>query len=79
MARLYDNESGSLLGQVTDAQLQFLIDRLEETHASDRDYYVDAGTIDMLEDDGGDAELVALLRRALDGRDGVELRWEATE
>lgn len=79
MARLYDNESGSLLGQVTDAQLQFLIDRLEETHASDRDYYVDVGTIDMLEDDGGDAELVALLRRALDGRDGVELRWEATE
>ena len=41
--------------------------------------YVDSGTIDMLEDSGGDAEVVVLLRRALAGRDGVELRWESTK
>jgi processive 1,2-diacylglycerol beta-glucosyltransferase len=78
MVRLHDSERGTLIGTITEAQLQFLIDELEEESAEDSDYYVSADTIDMLEEDGGDPELVALLRSALAGRDGVDIRWSHT-
>jgi hypothetical protein len=53
MIRLHDAERGTLIGTITEAQLQFLIDELEEESAEDSDYYVSADTIDMLEEDGG--------------------------
>jgi hypothetical protein len=78
MVRLHDAERGTLIGTITEAQLQFLIDELEEESAEDNDYYVSADTVDMLEQGGGDPELVALLRSALAGRDGVDIRWSHT-
>ncbi len=78
MIRLHDAERGTLIGTITEAQLQFLVDELEEESTEDRDYYVSADTIDLLEEDGGDPELVALLRGALSGRDGVDIRWSHT-
>jgi hypothetical protein len=50
--------------------LQFLIDELEEESATDQDYYIDAMTIDMLQQDGGEANLIALRRNALGAREG---------
>jgi hypothetical protein len=78
MIRLHDTERGTLIGTITEAQLQFLIDELEEESAEDTDYYVSADTVDMLEENGGDPELVTLLRSALAGRDGVDVRWSHT-
>ena len=52
-----------------------LADQLEEESSHDTDYYISAPTIDMLEESGADASLVKLLRDALGGRDGFELRW----
>ena len=75
MAQLYDAETGALVGAITEAQLLFLMSELEEESTRDRDYYIAVETVDMLEADGADAELVALLRTALGGRTGVELRW----
>jgi processive 1,2-diacylglycerol beta-glucosyltransferase len=75
MPQLHDAEKGTILGPISDEQLQFLLDSLEEESSTDQDYYVDSATVDMLEEDGADPELVALLRTALAGRDGVEVRW----
>ena len=75
MIQLRDAERGTRLGAITDEQLRFLVDELEEESSTDQDYYISAQTIDMLEADGADAELVNLLRQALRGRDGVEVRW----
>ena len=75
MIRLQDAERGTLIGHLTEAQLQFLIDELEEESSTDQDYYIDAPTVDMLEADGADPELIALLRAALAGRDGIEIQW----
>jgi hypothetical protein len=75
MIRLYDSERDTFIGTITDGQLQFLIDELEEESAEDRDYYLSADTIDMLEQDGADAELMSLLRSALAGREGFDVRW----
>jgi hypothetical protein len=75
MIELRDAERDRYIGTISEEQLQFLIDELEEESAEDRDYYLSADTIDMLEEDGGDAQLVSLLRSALAGREGFDVRW----
>jgi processive 1,2-diacylglycerol beta-glucosyltransferase len=75
MIQLVDAESNKPIGTVTEDQLQFLIDELEEESEADRDYWIDAVTIDMLQQDGGYPNLIALLRNALGAREGVEIRW----
>lgn len=76
MATLYDNDTDQLLGSISAAQLQFLIDSMEEESTQDQDYYLDEPTLDYLAGRGGDAGLVALLRAALAGRDSVTIRWQ---
>jgi hypothetical protein len=72
---LRDKATDELLGTISDDDLTFLVDELEEESVSDQDYYLDADTIDMLEDDGAPSALVALLRRILGRQDGMDLRW----
>ena len=76
MIKLFDVESGNLLGQISDAQEQVLVDNLEETSAGDQDYYIDEGTLELLEDVGADPALLKLLRDGLRGREGYDVRWE---
>jgi hypothetical protein len=75
MVQLYDAEREARLGAISEEQLRFLMDSLEEESVEDRDYYLTAETIDMLEEDGADTQLVSLLRQALAGREGMEVRW----
>lgn len=75
MIQLYDAERDTLLATISDEELQRLIDSLEEESATDQDYYITADTIDMLEDDGADPHLVRVLRDALAGREGMDIRW----
>lgn len=76
MIRLYDNESGSPIGDVSEADLDFLRARLEEESSADQDYWIDAATLALLDADAAPHTLMALLRTAMMGRDGVEIRWE---
>lgn len=78
MIELHDAERGTRLGTIDDQQLKFLVDALEEESTTDTDYYINADTIDMLEADGADADLLGLLRRALAGREGMDIRWSRT-
>jgi hypothetical protein len=78
MIQLYDEASGTQIGSVSEEELQFLIDQLEEESTRDTNYYISAPTIDMLEENGADAGLVKLLRDALGGRAGFELRWKVS-
>jgi hypothetical protein len=73
--RLYDSATKAVLGEITAAQLQFLEDELEEDSETDQDYYIDGATVEMLEAAGADTDLAALLRRALHGRDGLDITW----
>lgn len=75
MIELHDAERGTRLGTISDEQLQFLVDALEEESLTDKDYYISADTIDMLEEDGADRDLLSMLRTALGGREGVDIRW----
>ena len=75
MIELQDAERGTRLGTISDEQLQFLVDALEEESLADKDYYISADTIDMLEEDGADRQLLEILRGALGGREGMDIRW----
>jgi hypothetical protein len=68
MTRLYDNESGELIGTITAADLRFLIDQLEEEDSEDQDYYIDVATHVWFEEQGADSVLITLLREALSER-----------
>lgn len=73
---LYDNDSGAAIGDISESDLKFLIDNLEEETSDDRDYYLRPETVAMLEERGGSAALIELLRTALGDREGVEIRWQ---
>ncbi len=79
MYTVYDNDSGAVLGTMTSAQLAFLADHLEEESTEDRDYYIMSPTVDMMEANGADADLIALLRTGIGSRDGVEIHWSRVE
>ena len=75
MIQLYDKETGASLGAITEEQLQFLADQLEEESPQDRDYYINEPTLDAFEAAGADPALLALLRKALGEREEMEIRW----
>jgi hypothetical protein len=76
MIDLYNNDTNQLLGSITEADLQVLVDGLEEESSTDQDYYIDRATIDLLGDGRATDHLVGLLRRALGSSDGIEIRWQ---
>jgi processive 1,2-diacylglycerol beta-glucosyltransferase len=75
MIMLRDKETGNPIGTITDAQLQFLADQLEEEWAEDTDYWLDQSTIDLLAERGADGTLVDLLRRSMGEREEMEITW----
>ena len=76
MFTLYNEETGALIGKISANQLKFLVDELEEESLEDTDYYLSEGTVDMLEADGADPELITLLRKALDDHGEVDIIWK---
>ncbi len=76
MIDLYNASTNELIGNITDADLQVLVDRLEEESLEDKDYFIDRATIDLLADGRATDHLVGLLRRALGSSDGVDIRWQ---
>jgi hypothetical protein len=75
MAKLIDAETGAVIGELSDDQLDFLIDQLEEEEREDQDYYLDLETIDLLEENGAEDALITLLRTALGSNEGIDVRW----
>ena len=77
MILLHDKDTGSWIGTITEDNLQFLIDQLEEESGEDQDYYINETTLDLFEEGGADKALILLLRGALNGHTEkeMEIRW----
>jgi hypothetical protein len=73
--RVYDLDKQSLLGTLARAQLQLLIDAYKTWGIGENDFLVLDETIDAIAKKGGDADLLALLKKALGRRASVEMRW----
>ncbi len=75
MIALSLKDSGAFVGEIDDADLQLLMDQLEEESEEDADYYITPATIDLLEQNGGSAQLIAVLKQALGDSEGVDVVW----
>ena len=75
MIVIKDSDTDGVIGMVSEADLQFIIDQLEEESEEDQDYWVDRDTLALLADHGAPAELTAMLETAIGERDGVEIVW----
>ena len=76
MIEVFDRETGSSIGSITEEQLEFLMEHLVEEDNRDQDYYIDKSTIEMLAGKGIDPVLRDLLIKALGKRGSMEILWE---
>ena len=76
MPRLTRIDTGDEIGTITDKQLAFLIEQLEEEHDEDQDYFVDRDTLELLSDNGADPELIVMLEKAIGLDDSIDIAWE---
>lgn len=76
MPKLYAKKTNTLLGELSESDVECLIDVLEEEDSKDVDYFIDYATVDILEDNGASESLVNLLRGAIGATEGIDVRWE---
>jgi processive 1,2-diacylglycerol beta-glucosyltransferase len=75
MIKLLDKNTQVLIGEISEKQLQFLIDELVEEDSQDQDYYINRDQLDQFEKKGGDDTLIQMLRDALGTRDDMDIIW----
>lgn len=68
-------QDGAVAGEISEEQFAFLREQFVAESASDQDYYVDAATLALLEENGADAALLDVLRAAVQPAGDGEIRW----
>jgi hypothetical protein len=76
MIKIFNKNTNEVLGRISEAELQFLGEQLEEESIEDTDYYIRKETIDTFEKEGGSSHLVQVLRGGLRHDDAIEIRWQ---
>jgi hypothetical protein len=76
MITLRNKETGAYIGEITEEQLQFMINELEEDYSQDRDYWLERSELDYFKENGAAPELIHLLENAIGNSDGIEIVWE---
>ena len=76
MPKLIRLDTGDDIGTISDVQLKFLVEQLEEEHEEDQDYFIDRDTLELMADNGGDPELLAMLEKAIGDDDEMDIAWE---
>ncbi|HYV18023.1 MAG TPA: hypothetical protein VFC25_03205 [Verrucomicrobiae bacterium] len=76
MIRLFDNDNDHPIGEITEAQFDFLQEQLIEETLDSTTFSLAPATVESLAMNGGDPEVIAVLRKALGTRNSMELRVE---
>lgn len=77
MVKVYNKATNELIGRISEEDLQFLQDELEEEGLDDRDYYLRRETIEgFAADAGAPQRLVEILKTGLRNDNAIEIRWE---
>jgi hypothetical protein len=76
MVKLYDKNTGKYLGRISDDELRFLVDNLEEESLTDTDYYLNRTTFELLKEEGMSENLVKLIELAMGKKSEIEIRYE---
>ena len=64
------------LGVISDEEMQFLRNNLEEESLTDDDYTISRLTLEYLRGNGLNSHLAQILETALGGQDDVEIRYQ---
>ncbi len=75
MVNLRDKDSGTTVGTISEDDLQFLIDQLEEEGDEDKDYYLNRTTFEMLKTNGASQALLDILEPIFKDREDIEIEW----
>ena len=75
MINLYRVANDQLIGSISPKDLRVLIDVLEEESTEDRDYYIEASTIDLPAEGGASEAMLNMLRLTLGTSEGFDVRW----
>ena len=79
MIELKNKDTSATIGEITEEQLDFLINMLEEEDSEDQDYWIDEMTLQYFQENGGDPALIKLLQDAIGESEGVEIEWVSDE
>jgi hypothetical protein len=79
MINLYDNNTNAFIGSISEHDLQYLIDNMEEEFPEDTDYSITPMELAFFEQNNAPAELIGTLRQALGEREEVIIRWTRSE
>ena len=78
MITLNNKDTGQHIGTLSEDELQFLIDELEEEHSEDKDYWVNRAQLEILKEKGAEPSFIAMLESALGENDDMEIIWDRT-
>jgi hypothetical protein len=71
-----DTYKREILGPLTEDQLDFLMENLDEDFDEDMEYFLDSHTLEYLKEQTADKSLLALLEKALSGYgNGVDILY----
>ena len=76
MIKIFNKTTGEFIGRISETELEFLADQLEEESIHDTDYYIRKETLEQFAADGAPSHLMEVLRGGIRGDDAIEIRWE---
>ena len=75
MVILKNKLNNQWIGSISDEQLQFIVDELEEESDDDQDYWLNLTMIEIMQEKGADKSLIDLLISALGNQEELEIIW----
>jgi hypothetical protein len=76
MIKIFNKETNEFIGRITETDLEFLSEQLEEESIHDRDYYILRETLEQFPQLGASARLMDVLKGGLRDGPSIEIRWE---
>ena len=77
MVKVFKKDTNELLGRISEEELTFLKDQLEEEGLNDHDYYLRRETIEEFAASADATKhLVTVLKQGLRNDEAIEIRWE---
>lgn len=75
MPGLYLKDSNQLLAEISAADLAHMVNVMEEESSTDKDYFINLDTIDLLKGAGASEQLTTALESAVAGSEGIDVVW----
>lgn len=79
MIKIFNKETNEFIGRISEGDIQFLADHLEEESIHDKDYYITRETVTQFPQQGASPKLMEVLEGGLRNGNAIEIRWERDE